>query len=120
MRRSVLSEAQGKLRRGAIGEAAVRPSDVVLDPPRLNRPLRIAQGYEPALVETLVAEPAVETLDIAVLDRFPWPDETQRDPPLMRPLVEVLTSELRTVVAHQSVRQNLELVEEVREALGPE
>jgi len=45
-------------------EAAVRPSDIVVDAPRLNRSLRISQADEPALVQALVPEPAVEALGI--------------------------------------------------------
>jgi hypothetical protein len=77
----------------------VRPSDVVLDSPRFDRAPRIREMHEPALVETLVPKSPVEALDITVLNRFARLDELHRDPARVRPLIEVLTRELRAVVA---------------------
>jgi hypothetical protein len=71
MRRSVFRERHRKLRRGVIGEAAVWRSDIALDPPDFNRALRIGQVHDPAFVETLIAEPAIEALDIQFSTGFP-------------------------------------------------
>ncbi len=54
-------------RRGAVPERAVRPDLVVLVPPRLGQDLGFEQGVEAFAVEMLIAEPAVEGLDVAVL-----------------------------------------------------
>jgi hypothetical protein len=93
----------------------VRPRDVVLDPPRLNRSLRIAQVHEPALVEALVPELAVEALDVGVLDGFPGTNELELDPALVRPLVEMLAGELRSVT--QPEAQILPLLEGIEYSL---
>src|SRR5690349_17903966 len=99
MRRSFLSERSCELLRGSIGEAAMRPSDIVVQAPRLNRLLRIGQAHEPALVETLVTEPAIEAFRERVLNRLTWLNELQRDTARVRPLIERFACELRPVIA---------------------
>jgi hypothetical protein len=54
---------------------------------------------EPALVAEFVQQSAVEPLRIRVLNRLAWIDELQRDATLVRPLIEGLASDLRTIVA---------------------
>src|SRR6266567_5525436 len=102
MRRSTFSKAPRKLpcilRRGSIGEAAVRPSGLVVDAPRLNRALRIDQAHEPVLVEALVPEPAVEAFDVRVLDRLARIDEVEHDAMAVCPLIERLAAKLGAVV----------------------
>ena len=58
------------------------PFRVVLLTPRFDRPSGMIHRDEPVLVQTLVAELAVEALDVLVLDRLARPDERQaRRPP---------------------------------------
>lgn len=47
-------------------DAAVGPDLVVVQPPDRRRTLGLAQGLKPLLVQALVPELAVETLDVAV------------------------------------------------------
>src|SRR5947209_1142892 len=63
-------ERSRELRRGSIGEAAARPSDIVVDAPRLNRLLRIGQAHEPVLVQTLVPHPPVKAFGVRILNRL--------------------------------------------------
>jgi hypothetical protein len=56
-----------------------------------------AKRDEPVLVQTLVAELAVEALDAGVLVRLAWPDERQLHGPLVRPRIEYLAFELRAM-----------------------
>src|SRR5206468_5512697 len=56
-----------KLRWCEIAERRVRPHLVVVAPPGLDLLPRVGQIEEPVLVQTLVAELAVEALDEAVL-----------------------------------------------------
>ena len=83
----------------------MRPSDIVVHAPRLNRLLRIRQAHEPALVEALVAEPAVEAFRERVLNRLARLNELERDPACVRPLIEGLSSELGAVVADNRARK---------------
>jgi hypothetical protein len=46
----------------------VRSLGVVLDPPVLDRSPRVSHGQEPVLVQALVAELAIEALDVRVLE----------------------------------------------------
>lgn len=64
------------------------PDGVVVDAPRLNRGLRIDQGYKSVFVQALIATLAVEALDIGVLDRLAWSNESQRHAARVRPRVE--------------------------------
>ena len=52
--------------------AAVRPYLVVVDPPARNLNTRLLQALEPVLVQALVAELAVEALDVGVLRGLAW------------------------------------------------
>ena len=54
---------------------AVGPDLVVVLPPGGDDRPGLGHGFEPVLVETLVAELAVETLDVAVLHRLAGLDE---------------------------------------------
>ena len=45
----------------------MRPVQIVVHPPVFDRPLGVRQAQEPVLVETLVAQSAVEALDESVL-----------------------------------------------------
>jgi len=66
--------------RGALAEAAVRPFGVVLLPPGFDALLRLGDRSEMMLVQALVPQLAIETLDEAVLDGMPRPEEVESDP----------------------------------------
>lgn len=59
--------------------AAVRPGFVVVSSPDHHDHPGIKEGLEPALVQVLAAEIAVEALDVAVLYRAPRLDEDVAD-----------------------------------------
>jgi hypothetical protein len=59
-----------ELRRRDIAQGAVRAEAIVVDAPRLDSVLRLRQAEEPVFVEALVAEPAVEALDVGILGRL--------------------------------------------------
>ena len=76
-------------------DAAVRPDLVVVTPPVGDGVAGLLQGREPELVETLVAELAVEALDVAVLHGFARLDEQMPDMVLLRPGDEGPAGELQ-------------------------
>ena len=76
---------------------------VVVSPAFDGRP-GIAHRSEPVLVQTLIAESAIETLNEAVLHRLAWLDESKSDFVRVRPLLEDATDELRTVVTNNRLR----------------
>src|SRR3712207_4329967 len=76
---------------------------VVVEPPSLDDAARLGQAREPALVETFLAEAAVEALDRGVLHRLAGIDEEQLHAILVGPAVELAATELRTIVDHQRV-----------------
>lgn len=110
------------------------PSLVVVPPPALDGDASIGQAREPAFVQTLVAESAVEALGVCVLHRFPRLDEVQRDTALVCPLVKYLPSELRRIpciagrpawpiITHDAFRQpsdKRESVQDTRDAFACE
>ena len=53
----------------------MRPSCIVLFPPGLDLEPCIGEREEPVLVQALISELAVETLDVAVLYRVTRPNE---------------------------------------------
>ena len=67
-----------ELDRGEPAVRAVRPVDVVVDAPVLEKHLGLKQGVEALAVEELVAEPAVERFDPGVL---PWAARIDEDCP---------------------------------------
>jgi hypothetical protein len=84
----------GILAGGQAGKTAVRARGVVTDAPRFDRAPRIGETEEPVLVQALVPESAIETLDEGVLHRLPRPDEAQRYSPAVCPRIERSTLKL--------------------------
>ena len=84
--------------RRTIGQAAVRPGLVVVDPPRFDLPPRIGQVLEPVRIQALIPKASVETLDVAVLYRLAGLDVDQRYAALLGPRDEAPAREFRTVV----------------------
>src|SRR5258706_7756210 len=78
---------------------------IAVDSPVLDLLDRVRKTREPVQVETLVAKPAVEALDEAVLHRLAGLDEVELHSVLERPLIERSTCELRAVVDHDRSRQ---------------
>ena len=69
----------GELLRREIVQRAVRSMPVVVEAPGRDRADGIRQAHKPALVQTLVSELPVETLDKGVLHGFAGLDEAQLD-----------------------------------------
>ena len=68
-----------KLRGCKAVEARLWPSGVVVDPPCFDDASGLTEVREEVLVETFVAQPAVEGLDEAVLRGFAWRDIVPAD-----------------------------------------
>ncbi len=79
-------------------DAAVRAHLVVIPAPLGDLGACLVQGREPVLVQTLVAEPPVEALDVAVLHGPPWLDQDVPDAVALGPGDESTAGELRAVV----------------------
>ncbi len=76
---------------------------IVVEPPRFDDAPGIGQTDEPVLIQTLIAQPAVETLYDGVLDRFARLNAMAPNPTLVRPLVEHLAGQFRPVIQHELV-----------------
>src|SRR5271166_6813172 len=87
-----------ELLRRLIAQRTVRAFPVILLPPVRQGVAHIVQGPEPAGVEALVAQPAVEALDVAVLHRTTRLDMHQPDSPVLSPADHPPGGELRPVV----------------------
>src|SRR5208283_1217519 len=87
-----------ELLRRSVAQRTVRTFAVVLAPPACQRASYVVEGAEPAHVETLVAQPAVEALHVAVLHRAARLDVDQTDLPVLGPGQHPPRGELRAVV----------------------
>src|SRR5271155_827535 len=87
-----------ELLRRLIAQRAVWAFPVILLSPTRQGASYIVQGSEPAGVEALVAQPAMEALDVAVLHGTAWLGMHQPDPPVLRPSQHAPRGELRPVV----------------------
>ena len=81
------------------------PPFIVIAPPPLDQLLGVRDRQEGVHVETLVSQPAIETLDQRVLHRLAGPNEVERHVAPIRPLVERLGRELRAVVDCDRLRE---------------
>src|SRR5262245_14778751 len=81
----------------------MRTSVIVVDPPALDLMPSVGQIGEPVLVQTLVAELAVEALDERILYGLAWPNEMKLHPYPVGPRVERLARELGAVVYDDAV-----------------
>jgi hypothetical protein len=66
----------------------VGPDCIVVHTPGLDDLARVSQAEEPVLVQALVAESAVDTLDIGILIRLARLDEVQPDGVGVGPRIE--------------------------------
>jgi hypothetical protein len=88
----------GELSRRYPAQTAVRPELVVVLPPDGGTPASLVETVKPALVEMLIAELAVETLDVAVLHGPARLNQEMADAILLCPGHEDAAGELRAVV----------------------
>jgi hypothetical protein len=96
--------------RGVVGWCAfVRSLSVVFDPPGLDGSPRVRHGEEPVFVQALVTEATVEALDVGVLDRLAGTDKAQAHSGLVRPGIEHLAFELRSVIHRDRQRQSAQI-----------
>ena len=101
--------------------AAVRPDLVVILAPGGDSRPRLGQGFEPVLVQALIAELSVEALDVAVLHGFPGLDQQMLDAVCLRPAHECPAREFRAVVGTHGLRIAAEqggLIEQARHILA--
>ena len=91
---------------------------VVVVAPVVDDATHVAQAVEPVLRQVLVAEAAVEALDVGVLHRFAGLDEAQLHAVASGPVLHRAARELRAVVGADDLGQaalGLDLVEQPRE-----
>ena len=77
---------------------------IVIHPPPINNVSRLSKAEEQFTVQALIAELAVEALDVAVLPRAAMLDEQRADSGLLEPLPNGLGGELRPVVTADVLR----------------
>lgn len=83
---------------------AVRSDLIVVPPPFADHLAGLGERGEPVLVQALVAELAVEALDVAVLHGAARLDQQMRDAVLLGPRDEGATGELGAVVGTHGAR----------------
>jgi hypothetical protein len=69
-----------------ISETAMRPIRIVMVTPRFNLAPRVEQIEEPTNLQTLFAQPPVETFHVRVFHRLTRPDMYQLDPAVQTPI----------------------------------
>jgi len=80
---------------------------IVVVSPSLDRGLSLLERNERVLVQTFVAQFAVEAFDVRVLHGLARSDEMQLDPVTMCPRIEHAARELRAVVDRDHLRQTV-------------
>ena len=85
-------------------DASVRSHFVVIEPPSLDLFARLVQILEPVLLQTLIAEAAIQALDVAVLHGPPWLDQDVSNTVSLSPADEGPAAELWSVVCPDSRR----------------
>jgi hypothetical protein len=83
----------------------VRTLGVVFDAPGLDDPSGLSHRDQPVFVQTLVAELAVEALDVCVLIGPAGPDERQLHAALVSAGIEHLAFELWSMIHGDRLRQ---------------
>src|SRR6478735_7469269 len=87
-----------------VAQRGMRSSFVVVSTPRLYDGLGLAKTHKPMSIQTLVPKTTVETFDKGVLDGTTRFDEVEDDAASKRPGVEVMRSELGSVVDGDGLR----------------
>src|SRR6266536_1570026 len=85
-------------------ELRMWPLLVVITPPGLQYGTGVRRRFEQRLVQQLIAEPAVEAFDEAVLLRFAGRDVVPADAGRIRPAQDRVRGQLGAVVANDGVR----------------
>lgn len=83
----------------------MRARGVVVIPPAPDLVAGVLQGPEPVQVEAFVPEPAVEGLDVGVLDGLAWLDEAQADAGALRPFEHRPAGAFGSIVEDDLLRQ---------------
>lgn len=96
----------------------MRSESVIVLTPSFNLLLGVGQVEEQTRIQALVAEPAVEALDEAVLDRPPRANEVQLHAVLVSPDIHSAAAKLRTVIDRDRVRQAAALGEALQAQHG--
>ena len=74
---------------------------VIVLPPAFDLPAGVEQIPEPARIQALLAQPAVEAFDVRILHRLARPDVNELQLPLQRPGQKRSRRKLGTVIAAQ-------------------
>jgi len=82
----------------------VRSFCVVVDPPVFDDLPRLADACEPVLIQTLIPEPPIETLDVGILGRLAWVDEVQLHAVVICPGIKRAPSQFGAIIDDQNVR----------------
>ena len=90
--------APDELFRAEITQGTVRPDGIVVQPPGFDQLFGFFQIAEPVLVQAFVPQPAVEALDVRVLDRLAGLNEVQLHSLAVGPGIQGGTGELRAVI----------------------
>lgn len=88
----------GELPRRSVAERGVRPNLIVVVPPIDGCAPCFEDRHETVRVEELIADLAVEGLDLRILGRFAGIDEVQLDRPLGAPAQQGMARELRAMI----------------------
>jgi hypothetical protein len=84
---------------------------IVCDPPLFDLAPRVIERDEDVFVETFLAQPRVETLDVRVLDRLTPFDKLQMYAMIMGPLVEGLAAKFRAIISLNHDREATRFVQ---------
>ena len=87
-----------KLARRESAESSVRPVKIEVDAPRLDNLAGLRQAVEEMLVEALVTQPPVKTLDEGVLGGFAWRDAVPLDATVLGPFEDGMAGHFGSVV----------------------
>jgi hypothetical protein len=88
-----------------VAQSRVRALRIVLHSPGSNGSARFLKGAKPVLIQALLPKPGVEGLDKWMIRRRPWPAESQLYAMAMRPGIQRLGRELRTMIDKERLRQ---------------
>src|SRR5262245_22115963 len=102
--RCPVTSALLELRGGHVAEGTVGTDGIVVHAPGLDDLTRVRQAAEPVLVQALVTESAVETLDVGILIRLAGFDEVQPDAVGVGPCIQRSADELGSIVRDQDCR----------------
>ena len=94
----------GEAKRRHASQAAVGPDFVVVRTPGSHGRSGLMQGLKPRLVQMLITELAVETLDVDVLHGAPWLDQDMANAAGLRPGNESAAGELWPVIGAHCLR----------------